>query len=108
MALYYQEVSREWKEMYSGVFVSNFHRYQSGGGAAVFKLEPNAIIPEHNHPTGEHGYIIKGSGWFDDKYLSEGDAFWVDYNETHKVTTEQGLVFYATSLPRKVSGDVYL
>ena len=104
MAHYYQQDLREWKEMHSGVLVSNLHRYIGGGGAAIFNLKPGAAIPNHDHPTGEHGYIIKGSGWFNDKLLSEGDAFWVDYNESHQVTTEQGLIFYATSLPR-LSGD---
>jgi len=100
MANYYLQYIREWKETYAGVFVSNFHRYNGGGGAAIFKLNPGAEIPEHNHPTGEHGYIIQGSGFFDNQLLSEGDAFWVNINETHKVTTESGLIFYATSLPK--------
>lgn len=100
MAVFYQQDTREWQEMYPGVLVANFHRYQEGGGAAIFKLAPGAVIPTHNHPTGEHGYIIQGSGLFDGKLLQEGDAFWVDVNETHKVSTERGLIFYATSLPR--------
>jgi len=100
MATYYEADSRAWKEIHPGVFVSDLHRYATGGGAALFRLEPGATLPEHNHPTGEHGYVIEGSGMFGTYSLSFGDAFWMEVDEKHEIRALTRLVFFATSLPR--------
>ena len=104
MATYYPTISRAWKEIHPGVFLSELHRYSTGGGAALFKLEPGAILPDHTHPTGEHGYVIEGMGEFGAKSLSSGDAFWMDVNERHEIRAVTRLVFFATSLPKIEGG----
>ena len=100
MATYYPLDSREWKPFLQGVLVSDLHRYARGGGAALFKLEPGALLPEHGHPTGEHGYVIEGTGVFGDQSLSAGDAFWMEEGDTHAIRATSHLVFFAMSLPR--------
>jgi quercetin dioxygenase-like cupin family protein len=102
LATYFDSISRTWKEIGTGVYISELHRYPTGGGAAIFKLEPGAIVPEHNHPTGEHGYVIEGTGMFGSNRLEAGDAFWIDVNETHEIRAESRLMFFATSLPRTI------
>ena len=100
MSAYFRQPSRVWNEVYPGVFASDLHRYATGGGAALFRLDPGARMPEHNHLTGEHGYVIEGTGVFGDQTLSAGDAFWMDVNERHDVRALTTLVFFAASLPR--------
>lgn len=100
MATYYLRSSREWKQIHPGVLVSDLHRYARGGGAALFELEPDAVLPEHGHPTGEHGYVIDGAGVFGTQRLSAGDAFWMASGDTHEIRATTRLVFFATSLPR--------
>jgi quercetin dioxygenase-like cupin family protein len=101
LAAYYETISRSWKNMLPGVLVSDLHRYDTGGGAAIFQLEPGATLPEHDHPTGEHGYVIEGSGIFGERSLSAGDAFWMDVNERHQIRAVTRLVFFAASLPKR-------
>jgi quercetin dioxygenase-like cupin family protein len=100
MAEYFEVKNRTWKEIFSGVFISNLHRYQTGGGAALFRLSSGANMPVHDHPTGEHGYLIAGIGIFGDRTLSAGDAFWMDCGESHNIHAITELVFFATSLPK--------
>ena len=100
MPNYFSQSNRVWKEIYPGVRVSDLHRYPTGGGAALFAMEAGAAIPEHNHPTGEHGYVVEGEGLFGGQRLGEGDAFWMQINEVHDIHAVTDLVFFATSLPR--------
>ena len=100
MATYYPLASRGWKPIDVGVSVSDLHRYAKGGGAALFWLEPGAVLAEHGHPTGEHGYVIEGAGLFGAQRLSAGDAFWMEMGDTHEIRAITELVFFATSLPR--------
>ena len=100
MPSYYPLDSRAWKPLTEGVRVAELHRYARGGGAALFELEAGAILPEHDHPTGEHGYVIEGAGIFGDRALSAGDAFWMQEGDTHAIRATSKLVFFATSLPR--------
>jgi quercetin dioxygenase-like cupin family protein len=100
MSEYYHSSRRTWKEIHPGVFVSDLHRYPTGGGAALFRLEPGATLPNHNHPTGEHGYVIEGTGLFGGHSLSAGDALWMERNEEHEIRATTRLVFFATSLPK--------
>lgn len=100
MAKYFEVKNRTWKEIYSGVFVSDLHRYPTGGGAALFRLNAGANMPVHDHSTGEHGYLIAGTGIFGDQTLNVGDAFWMDCGESHDVHAITELVFFATSLPK--------
>lgn len=60
-------------------------------------------MPEHNHATGEQGYVIEGTGVFGDRTLSAGDAFWMEAGERHDVRAVTELVFFAISLPRTES-----
>lgn len=99
MAKYFEHVNRTWVEIAPRVFASDLHRYPSGGGAALFRLESGARMAEHAHPTGEHGYIISGVGEFGGRTLKAGDAFWMDIGDSHDVYAVTELVFLATSLP---------
>lgn len=85
MAEYFEVKNRTWKEIYSGMFVSNLHRYPIGGGAALFRLNAGTNLPVHDHPTGEHGYLIAGTGIFGDQTLSTGDAFWLHDRLSRKI-----------------------
>jgi quercetin dioxygenase-like cupin family protein len=87
-------------QIHPGVFASELHRYGPGGGAALFRLEAGARMPEHTHPSGEHGYVIEGTGVFGDQTLSAGDAFWMDVDDRHHIHAITELVFLAASLPR--------
>lgn len=100
MADYFKHDTRAWTETYPGVQFCPLHRYDNGGGAGLFRVEAGAVIPEHGHPTGEHGYVILGSGMFGDRLLSQGDAFWIGPGERHAIRASTSLVFFATSLPR--------
>jgi quercetin dioxygenase-like cupin family protein len=98
--VYFEESSRVWSEVHPGVFRSVLHRYDTGGGAALFRLDPGAQMPEHEHPSGEHGYVIAGTGVFGDRTLSAGDAFWMEIHERHNVRALTALLFIAVSAPR--------
>lgn len=100
MATCFESEKRSWREVYPGVFAFDLHRYPTGRGAALFRLSAGATIPEHDHPTGEHGYVISGSGLFGGRSLSAGDAFWMNPGESHDVRATSDLAFFATSLPR--------
>ncbi len=100
MTDYFKHDTRTWTETHPGVLFCPLHRYHTGGGAGLFRVEAGAAIPEHDHATGEHGYVILGSGIFGDQLLSEGDAFWMDPGECHAIRASTNLVFFATSLPR--------
>ncbi len=99
MATYFQAHSRAWRELHPGVFISELHRYAAGGGAALFKLEAGALLPFHNHSTGEHALVLEGTGMFGDQMLAVGDALWMERNEGHEVRAITALLFFATSLP---------
>jgi quercetin dioxygenase-like cupin family protein len=77
------------------------HRHTNGGGAALFRLEAGAAIPEHDHVAGEHVYIITGSLRFGRLFLAEGDALWVDPGEHHDVEALTDSVFLAVSPPKR-------
>lgn len=100
MTAFFGADSLQSKELRPGVLAANLYRYAGGGGAAIFSLKAGASMPEHNHPTGEHGYIIAGQGRFGGELLSTGDAFWVGPNERHEVEAVTDLVFFACSLRR--------
>ena len=100
VAEYFENDTRVWRETHPGVGFCPLRRYEGGGGAGLFRIEAGAVLPEHDHPTGEHGYVIHGSGYFGDRLLSQGDAFWVQPGERHAVRATTDLVFFATSLPR--------
>lgn len=100
MAKYFDGASRVWDEIEPRAFASDFHRYTSGGGAAIFRMEMGARMPEHEHPTGEHGYVVAGVGKFGERTLEAGDAFWMDPGDRHDVVAVTDLVFLAISLPR--------
>lgn len=97
----YFEGAQNWDEMQPGVFVRDGHRYpNNGGGAAVFRMKAGSTMAKHDHPTGEHGYIVSGMGEFGGKRLEAGDMFWMNPGETHDVIAITDLVFFAVSLPR--------
>ena len=101
MSTYFRQAAREWREIHPRVFASDLHRHTGGGGAALFRLAPGAQMPEHNHTTGEQGYVIEGTGMFGDQLLCAGDAFWMEAGERHDVRAVTALVFFAISVPRK-------
>ena len=103
MAEYFDHTKRQWEEVYESVFVSDLHRYDGGGGAALFRMSAGASMPEHGHPTGEHGYVISGTGRFGERTLHAGDAFWMDAGDRHDVHAVTDLVFFAASLPRSTA-----
>jgi quercetin dioxygenase-like cupin family protein len=100
MAEYFEHDTQVWTEIHPGVRFCPLHRYDNGGGAGLFRIRADAVIPEHDHPTGEHGYVIRGSGTFGDRILAQGDAFWMAPGESHAIRASTDLVFFATSLPR--------
>ena len=99
MADYFENDTRTWTETRPGVHFCPLHRYSTGGGAALFRMEAGSALLEHDHPTGEHGYVIRGAGYFGDRLLSEGDAFWMHPGDRHAVRAKTELLFFATSLP---------
>ena len=89
MVVYFPEAGRVRKEMHPGVLRCPLHRYGTGGGAALFRLEPGAEIPEHDHPSGEHGYVTTGTGVFGDRTLSAGDGLQQGRREPAVSATER-------------------
>ena len=100
MAKYFDQTNREWVQIYPGIFVSDLHRYPTGGGAALFRMDAGARMSEHDHPTGEHGYVIEGEGDFGGRKLVAGDAFWMEVGEKYSINAITDLMFFATSLPK--------
>lgn len=56
---------------------------------SLARLEPHAVVEEHQHPHEQVGYVIKGRAKFiiggEEKVLQPGDQFRIPGNVRHKV-----------------------
>lgn len=96
----YGRESRRWIPAHEGVEYTDLHRHEPGGGAALFRLQPGARIPMHDHPRGEHTYVIEGTLEFGDVRVSAGDALWTEPGESHEVRAITHAMFVGVSPPR--------
>jgi quercetin dioxygenase-like cupin family protein len=101
MATVWRGSELEWRPAGPGVVSAALHRHANGGGAALFRLEAGATIPEHGHVAGEHVYVITGRLRFGQLSLAGGDALWVEPGEHHDVEALTEAVFLAVSPPKR-------
>jgi quercetin dioxygenase-like cupin family protein len=91
----------EWRDFAPGVVSAALHRHEQGGGAALFKMSAGATLPEHDHFSGEHVYVLTGDVQFGSLRLEAGDALWVEPGERHDVRALTDATFLAVSPPKR-------
>ena len=62
-------------------------------GAALFRMRAGAVIEQHDHPAGEHTYIIEGEAMFGPLHVRAGDALYTRPGESHRVEALTDVVF---------------
>jgi quercetin dioxygenase-like cupin family protein len=79
-----------------GIFVKLLQYDESSKRAPVIllKFEAGAKYPYHNHPAGEHVFVLEGDAIFEGEKLSAGDYLYTPPNFKHEVTTESGCVLF--------------
>ena len=66
----------EWKRVFPGVGrISLRDDADTGAQTLLFKLDPGASYPEHDHPTGEDIYIVEGDMQIGEVSLTKGDYY---------------------------------
>jgi quercetin dioxygenase-like cupin family protein len=91
--------AQQWMPTYPGVECMDLHRHPSGGGAALFRMVAGAIIPEHDHPRGEHTYVIAGELEMGEHRVGAGDALWTAPGERHRVRAITDAMFMGVAPP---------
>lgn len=79
-----------------GVFVKVLYYDESSKRAPVIllKFEAGAKYPYHNHPGGEHVFVLEGDAIFEGEKLSAGDYLFTPPGFKHEVTSENGGVLF--------------
>ena len=76
-------------------------RQPPGQGFYIFRMEPGAVTTPHEHPAGEHFYVIDGDLRDHDGYeYDAGDLVYLKPGSIHNSTTRTGctLVVYLDDL----------
>ena len=93
MALHFPAADRLWvPSQWPGVERCDVGDHDFSG-ASFFRMEAGTVIPLHEHPHGEHTYIIEGEAMFGDVHVRPGDALHTLPGETHRVRALTRLVF---------------
>jgi quercetin dioxygenase-like cupin family protein len=92
---------RVWTAMGPGVAFMDLHRHVEGGGAALFRLEAGATIALHDHPRGEHTFVIEGELMMGEQRVRAGDALWTEPGERHVVQAITDAIFLGIAPPKR-------
>jgi quercetin dioxygenase-like cupin family protein len=73
--------------------VEGVHLTQLAGGEGMsvqhFRIEPGAVVPEHEHPHEQAGWVESGEGVFmlggEELVVGEGDSYLIPGHEPHAV-----------------------
>lgn len=93
MAQHFPAAARRWvPSQWPGVERTDVGDHDFSG-ASLFRMEAGAIISLHEHPHGEHTYIIEGEAMFGDLHVRAGDALYTLPGEVHEVRALTRVVF---------------
>lgn len=84
-----------------GVEVCNLVDHAKGGGSALFRMQAGSRIRWHEHPRGEHTYVVSGRARFGDRELEAGDVLWTEPGEAHEVCAITDAVFLGVAPPER-------
>ena len=91
----------EWKRAAPGVGrIALRDDAPTGAQTLLFKFEPRASYPEHDHPTGEDIYVIEGDMQIGDFSLTKGDYFRTPPGGRNSNRSEHGCVVLVVIWPR--------
>lgn len=62
-------------------------------GASLFRMRAGATISWHEHPHGEHTYMVEGEAMFGDMHVRAGDVLYTAPGEGHVVRALTDVVF---------------
>ena len=62
-------------------------------GASMFRMRAGAVIAAHDHPLGEHTYIVQGQAQFGSIHARAGDMLYTRPGEVHEVRALTDVVF---------------
>ena len=65
-------------------------------------MQPGATITSHDHPRGEHTYVIFGRARFGNHEVSAGDVVWTEAGEVHTVVALTEVEFLGVAPPERV------
>ncbi len=82
-----------------GVDVCALHDHPYGGGSALFRMRAGAVVSEHDHPLGEHTYIVSGRARFGTEEVGPGDVLWTQPGERHVVVALTEVEFLGVAPP---------
>jgi quercetin dioxygenase-like cupin family protein len=84
---------------WAGVDVCRFRDHPGGGGSALFRMRAGAVIQLHDHPRGEHTFIVSGQARFGEIELGPGDVLWTSPGESHVVEAITAVEFIGIAPP---------
>ena len=100
MAELYATGSRQWQPTrWPGVEASATGDHVHSG-ASLFRMRAGARISWHNHPHGEHTYIVEGEAMFGEVHAHAGDVVYTPPDEGHEVRALTDVVFLGVA-PRE-------
>lgn len=97
MASHYPREERRWQPAkWAGVEAcgTGDHPYS---GASLFRMAAGARIDWHEHPRGEHTYVIAGEAMFGTQRVGAGDVLYTLPGEGHAVEALTDVVFFGVA-----------
>lgn len=84
----------DWKESdFPGISMKIlFSDEESGMSTILFKMEPGAIVPQHEHTALEQTYVLSGSLEDAEGKATEGNFVWRPAGNTHTAYSPNGAV----------------
>jgi len=82
-----------WEETkFPGIRIKVLYTDDSGMTTALFKLEPGAVVPLHEHTALEQTYVIDGSLEDHDGKCGPGQFVWRPAGNQHEAVAPKGAV----------------
>lgn len=102
--MFYKKNSNNYKKAFEGVTYKTL-TYGNKTSLGEFRLEKGHIIPNHNHPHEQTGYVISGRMTFTidgEKHIAEpGDSWCIPGNVEHSVEVHEDSVVIEVFSPAR-------
>jgi anti-sigma factor ChrR (cupin superfamily) len=72
------------------IFMKILYRDDEGRSTIMFKMEPGAVVPLHEHTALEQTYVLEGALVDDEGDCSAGDFVWRPAGNTHIARAPNG------------------
>jgi anti-sigma factor ChrR (cupin superfamily) len=83
----------EWqKTEFDKIFMKVLYKDDQGRSTILFKMEPGAVVPLHEHTALEQTYVLEGSLEDDEGACTEGNFVWRPAGNQHVAHSPNGAV----------------